>query len=120
MGAVVITSTDLNGPCRPAFDRSGDLWAGNYNLNTVVEFTKAELARSGSPAPKAVISSSQNGTPGDVAVDASGDLWVPTMQNAVVEYTKAQLTKSGSPAPALTIAGPTTKLNWPWAVAVEP
>jgi len=117
---VTITWTSLNGPCKPAFDRSGDLWAGNYNSDTVVEFTKAELAKSGSPAPKVVISSSQNGTPGDVAVDNSGDLWVPTMANSVVEYTKAQLTKSGSPAPALTIAGPATKLNWPWAVTIEP
>jgi sugar lactone lactonase YvrE len=118
---VTITSDSLNGPCKPAFDPKGDLWAGNYNSDTVVEFTKADLARSGSAAPKIVISSSQNGTPGDVAVDASGDLWVPTMRpNSVVEYTKAQLTKSGSPAPALTIAGPATKLNWPWAVAIDP
>ncbi len=117
---VTITSTSLNGPCKPAFDHSGDLWAGNYNSDTVVEFSKAELAKSGSPAPKVVISSSQNGTPGDVAVDASGDLWVPTMANSVVEYTRAQLTKSGTPTPALTISGPATKLNWPWAVTVEP
>ena len=117
---VVITSTDLDGPCKPAFDHSGDLWAGNFNGNTVVEFTKAELSKSGSPAPKVVISSLQNGSPGDVAVDASGDLWVPTMENSVVEYTAAQITKSGSPVPAATIAGPATELNWPWAVAIEP
>ena len=122
--AVTITSTDLSGPCRPAFDRSGDLWAGNYNSNTVVEFTKAELAKSGSPAPKVVITSSKYNEPGDVAVSSSGDLWVPYFGGvpsfAVVEFTKAQLGKSGSPTPAVTIVGPDTGLNNPWAVAIEP
>ena len=120
---MTITSTDLNGPCRPAFDRSGDLWAGNYNLNTVVEFTKAELARSGSPAPKVVISSSKYSAPGDVAVSSSGDLCVPYFGGtswAVAEFNKAQLARSGSPTPAVTIAGPDTGLNNPWAVAIEP
>jgi hypothetical protein len=42
------------------------------------------------------------------------------MENSVVEYTEAQLTKSGSPVPAVTITGPATGLNWPWAVAIEP
>ncbi len=118
---VTIISNSLSSPCKPAFDRSGNLWVGNYYTVTVVEFTEAELARSGSPAPKVVISSHGMISPGDVAVDSSGNLWVPSAgNNTVLEFTKAQVTKSGSPAPALTVAGPATELNWPWAVAIYP
>ena len=93
----------------------------NFNGNTAVEFTKAQLARSGLVAPKVTISLWQNGDPGALALDSSGDLWVPTeVQNSVADYTNAQLTKSGSPIPAATISGPATGLNWPWAVAIEP
>ena len=88
----------------------------------MVEFTKAELARSGSPAPKVVISSSRY-SPGDVAVSSSGDLWVPYFGGpgcAVAEFTKVQLARSGSPTPDVTIAGPDTGLNNPWVVAIGP
>jgi hypothetical protein len=99
----------------------GDLWAGNYNTDTVVEFTKAQLAKTTTLAPKVVISSPQNETPGDVAFDASGDLWVPTMGlHTVVEYTRAQLGKSGVPVPHVTISTNADTENGPWAVAIEP
>lgn len=120
---VTVTSDSLVGPCRPFFDSSGDLWAGNYGGTTAVEFTKAQLAKSGLPAPRVVISSLSLASPGDVAVDSSGDLWVPNFSVdhfSVVEFTKVQVAKSGSPAPAVTIAGPSTGLNNPWAVAIEP
>ncbi len=117
---VTITSGSLNGPCKPAFDRAGDLWAGNYNTHLVVEFAKAQLAKTATLPPEVVISSKQNGNPGDVAFDASGDLWVPTQGlHSVVEYTTAQLAKSGSPVPHLSISMPVTP-NGPWAVAIEP
>ena len=117
---VTITSDSLNGPCKPAFDQGGDVWAGNYNTDLVVEFTKAQLAKTATLAPKVVISSKQNGNPGDVVFDGSGDLWVPTQGlHSVVEYTTAQLAKSGSPVPHLTISMSVTP-NGPWAVAIEP
>ena len=117
---VTITSDSLNGPCKPAFDQGGDLWAGNYNTHLVAEFTKAQLAKTATLAPEVVISSKQNGNPGDVAFDVSGDLWVPTQGlHSVVEYTTAQLAQSGSPVPRVTISTPVTP-NGPWAVAVEP
>lgn len=119
---VTISWVELDSPCKPTFDRSGDLWVASYDApNTVVEFTKSQLARSGSQTPKVVISSSVLNGSGDVAVSSGGDLWVPNSgNNTVVEFTKSQLAMSGSPAPALTIAGPATGLNWPWAVAIEP
>jgi streptogramin lyase len=41
---VMISSESLNMPCKPLFDRNGDLWAGNYGSDTVVEFTREQLA----------------------------------------------------------------------------
>jgi hypothetical protein len=122
-------------PCRPSFDSAGDLWAANYNGSTVVEFTKAQLAKSGSPKAWVTISGKlvalNSGSvefpreglvdPGDVAVDPTGDLWVTDAGNTgVVEFAKAQLAKSGSPKPSKVISGPATGLNWPWSIAIEP
>ena len=120
---VAITSNSLDGPCKPAFDPAGDVWAGNYSAKTVVEFAKAQLGRTATLAPRVVISSFSYSSPGDVAVSRSGELWVPYFGGvswAVAEFTKAQLGRSGSPTPAVTIAGPQTGLNSPWVVAIEP
>jgi len=107
-------------PCQPAFDRAGDLWAGNFRANTVVELTKAQLTKSTTLARKVIISLPQNGHPGFVAFDGSGDLWVPTQGgHSVVEFTKAQLAESGSPVPHVTISVPGTP-HGPLAVAIAP
>ena len=92
-------------PCRPVFDQDGDLWAGNYGTDTVVEFTRADLATSGSPRPTVTLTSPVFIEPGDVAIDRAGDLWVPTAVNGVLGFTKDQLTKSGSPTPPSTSLG---------------
>jgi hypothetical protein len=117
---VTITSGSPNMPCRPLFDQQGDLWAGNYGSDTVVEFTREELSRSGSPWPTVTLTSPVFIEPGDVAIDPAGDLWVPTAVNGVLGFTKNQLVKSGSPTPTFDIVGRSTGLNWPWAVAIEP
>jgi hypothetical protein len=121
---VTITSNSLNEPCKPTFDSARDLWAGNYNTGypgTVVEFSEAELAKSGSPAPRVTLSSAAIDQPGDVAFGRSGDLWVPNAgANTVIGFTRSQLARSGSPPFAFKIAGSATGLNWPWAVATEP
>lgn len=129
---VTITSKSLFAASyRPAFDASGDMWVANYNFKpNVVEFTKAQVAKSGSPTARVTISSQGLSELGDVALDPMGDLWVPSAggggaggqpgPNAVFEFKKAQLAKSGSPAPARTIAGPATGLNFPVAVASGP
>ena len=129
----------LDGPCGPTFDRAGDIWVGNSQINTVAEFPKAQVAEwhaSGPPPvtlvgppgpctklchPRVVISSGAISAPGRVVFDRSGNLWVTSSgKNALVELSRTDITKSGSPAPTLTIAGPSTGLNRPWAVAFEP
>lgn len=118
---VTISSGTLSAPCRPTFDSAGNLWVGSYDGSNVVEFSKTELVKSGAPAPRVNNSSTSLFRPGQPAVSASGSLWVPNAEaNTVVEFARAQLVKSGLPSPVVTIAGPATGLNWPWAVAIEP
>jgi streptogramin lyase len=95
-------------PLSDAFDPSGDLWVSTDK--SVVEFSKAELAKT-DPAPSVTISSSGGA---QLVFDTSGDLWMVTgggpycfgtpCTNEVVELTRAQLSTSGSPPPAVTIS----------------
>jgi streptogramin lyase len=108
----------LNHPANEVFDRRGDLWVGNEASNTIVEFTPAQLARSGSPVPHATIKADNDGSlvsPEPHAFDAAGDLWVVNARNdTIVEFTPAQLAKSGSPVPHVTISANQGSLNNPF------
>jgi len=107
--AVVIDGTaggSLAGPGGLAFDASGALWVGNYDNSTIVEFTAAQLAASGTPSPVVTLSSvsASISSPNDVAFDSNGNLWVSNDgAPSVVEFTPSQLTATGSPVPAATI-----------------
>ncbi len=108
-----------------AFDASGDLWVST--VKSVVEFSKAELAKA-HPTPTVTISSSGGA---ELVFDASGDLWMVTgggpdcfgtpCTNEVVELTKAQLATSGSPSPAVVISstkpGAAGSLYGPYSLA---
>ena len=94
-------------PLGPTLDPAGDMWLVNNNPNTgasvaLVEFTKAQLAKSGSPKPVVSIA---NLNLCDTAFDPSGDLWAGSLEggSTLYEFTKAQLAKSGSSAPRVTI-----------------
>jgi hypothetical protein len=127
----VTTISDL--PSTPifgdAFDSSGNLWVST--VNSVVEFSKAELATT-DPAPTRIVSSSGGAEP---VFDASGDLWMVTgggplcygtpCTNEVVEFTKTQLSGPGSPPPAVTISStvpgsPSGSLYGPYSLAFTP
>jgi hypothetical protein len=135
---VTISST---GGANLAFTPSGNLWmvtgGGAPNCfdtpctNQLVEFTRAQLATSGSPTPAVTISSRIISTnvgprqsldgPFGVAVAPSGDVWVSNFDNnTTVEYGRDQLTQSGSPAPVRAIVGPHSGMNFPSFVLVEP
>ncbi|MGD0441009.1 MAG: hypothetical protein ABSB52_10335 [Acidimicrobiales bacterium] len=99
----------LNSPVGDAFSPAGDLWVGstvgsNY---TVDEFTKVQLAKSGSPKPVVSLSPSDC----SFAFDASGNLWQGSSGSSVYEWAKSQLTRSGSPVPLVTISS--TSLSEP-------
>jgi sugar lactone lactonase YvrE len=61
---VTVSASSLNGLNAPdgiTFDASGDAWVANTGANTVVEFSKNELAKSGSPVPVRIISGPATG-----------------------------------------------------------
>jgi hypothetical protein len=132
---VTISST---GGTDPVFTPSGNLWMvtgggpkddcfGTPCTNELVEFTKAQLATSGSPTPVVTISSTKVGAAGSIwgpyalAFTSSDDVWVSNYNKpTAVEFAKGQLAKSGSPSPIRTIAGPHTGMNWPSYVVTVP
>ena len=117
---VTISST---GGTSPVFTASGNLWMvtgggpkddcfGTPCTNELVEFTKAQLATSGSPTPAVTISSTKLGAAGSLwgpyglAFTPSGDVWVSNYDKpTAVEFGRGQLATSGSPTPVRTIVG---------------
>jgi hypothetical protein len=95
-----------------AFDRSGNLWVVGNKVKRVYEYTKSQLARSGSPTPRTTISDFPSGPLGD-GFDPYGDLWVTTVTTTgkgsscpagcVVEFSKAELAMA-NPTPTVTIS----------------
>jgi secreted PhoX family phosphatase len=130
---VTISST---GGANIAFTPAGDLWMvtgggpncfGTPCTNQLVEFTRAQLATSGSPTPAISISSTNVGPyqslvgPYGVAVAPSGNVWVANFyNNTTVEYGRDQLSQSGSPTPLRAIVGSNSGMNYPSFVVVEP
>ena len=109
----IVISADANGsldsPEALAIDSNGNLWVANSaadgsGANTVVEFTKSQLATSGSPKPAVRLASNAGSinNPQGVAFDPLGNLWVSDSA-AVKEFSATQLAASGAPVPAVTI-----------------
>ncbi len=122
----VILSDDgkqsIQGPWALAFDSSGNLWSSNANSpNTVVQFSKASLAVTGSPTPPVTLSSamvSGNASlnaPNGIAFDKTGDLSVVNSATpfGVGLYSASQLTAGGAVVPNVFIVGAATTLNLP-------
>jgi streptogramin lyase len=130
---VTLSST---GGANLVFAPAGNLWLvtgggpncfGTPCTNELVEFTRAQLATSGSPTPAVTISSTTVGPyqslygPYGVAVAPSGDVWVSNFNNnTAVEFGRDQLSQSGSPTPRRVIAGPHSGMNFPSFVVIEP
>jgi hypothetical protein len=123
--AVTITSSGLDRPENLVFDRSGNLWVANSEGSTdgdgsVVEFTAAQLASSGSPTPAVTLSDNGSDTvlnePDALTFDRSGTLWVGNygIPN-LVGFSPAQYAGSGSPTPAVTIDANGSSLEGPSA-----
>jgi ligand-binding sensor domain-containing protein len=117
----VVIHASLGAIMRPysiAFDSHGNLWVANYNGNSVVGYSPAQLAVSGSPVPFAGLSGSKGltGVLG-IAFDAGGNLWTATIIDSISKFNAADLTTIGAPAPAVIITS--TALNSPYALAFD-
>ncbi len=85
-----------------AVDKNGNLWVANDISNSVVEYTPASIAASGTPTPAVTLTGAGLTSAYSLAFDAQGNLWVGEVNvGRVVELTPAQLTASGSPTPAV-------------------
>ncbi len=97
----------LDGPVGLAFDGDGNLWVGNYEGNTLVQYTAQQVADAlagggpSNPTPPVIISSGILNGPYGHAFDTQGNLWVGNnLGDNVLKFTPGQLAASGSPAPA--------------------
>jgi streptogramin lyase len=105
-------SPDLDGSSTIAFDNNGNLWESNFNGNSIVEFTQAQISalrRNPAPSATVIISEDGGGTlngPEGITFDAAGNLWVGAENGQLIlMYTPAQLAASGNPTPSLILNG---------------
>jgi sugar lactone lactonase YvrE len=86
-----------------AFDAAGNLWVGNTAARTIVAFSPEQLAASGAPTPRVVLSAAEGALPVPVglAFDGGGNLWVMSITGILEKFAAAALAVSGTPSPAV-------------------
>jgi sugar lactone lactonase YvrE len=113
---VVINSlgTSLADPSGIAFDADGKLWVGNAGNKTVAAFSPDQLATTGSPAPRIVISSNASSlqTPFGLAFDSDGSLWVMGGADALEKFSRTSIAATGAPSPSVRVRLPGYILFW--------
>ena len=104
---VVISAlaASINNPAGIAFDAEGNLWVGNVSNQNVIAFSPAQLATTGSPVPRVVLSSNAGSldVPVGLAFDANGALWVMGATGVLDKFPKTSLGATGAPAPSVQI-----------------
>jgi sugar lactone lactonase YvrE len=121
--------TSISQPWTLAFDSNGNLWLSNQDatINTVVQFSKAQLAaltpEPTTPTPAVTVSSTGSGAtmtidaPTGLAIDSKNDLAVSNVNNSISFFNFDQLTTSGNPSPEVFVAGSNTEINTPEGLA---
>ncbi len=105
--ATLTTNSGGNDALGVALNSNGDGWVSNFAADTLVEYSKAELAAGGDPTPLATITATNGSLSGPIGAtfDAAGDLWVAnSSSNTIVEYTAGQLAAGGAQTPVLTLS----------------
>ena len=119
---VVISAlaASMANPAGIAFDADGNLWVANLSNQTVIAFSPAQLAATGSPVPHVVLSSNAGSlsSPAGLAFDADGSLWVMNDAGILEKFAKASLGATGAPAPSVRLA--LTSYTLFWSVAFWP
>jgi hypothetical protein len=106
------SGTSLSRPSQIVFDRAGNLWVPNISSNTVVEYTRAELAHSGDPTPKVKLDSAIFDFPIGAAFDSQGNLVVTNYDNdAIAKFSASQLKVSGAPVPKIVLTPTEPPIN---------
>jgi sugar lactone lactonase YvrE len=107
-------AASLATPSGIAFDADGNLWVANIGNQTVVAFTPAQLAASGSPAPHVVLAENAGSLSiaSGLAFDSEGSLWVMGGIGALEKFPKTSLAASGAPAPSVRLTFTNYTLFW--------
>ena len=113
-------AASLASPAGIAFDADGNLWVGNIGNQTIVAFSPAQLAASGTFVPHVVLSSNAGSLniPAGLAFDSDGSLWVMGGAGALEKFPRTALNATGAPAPSVRI-GLTGYVLF-WSVAFWP
>ncbi len=125
------SSGSIQAPWALAFDGYGNLWSSNAGAaNTVVEFTRSQIAATGSPTPNITLASatvSSNATlvaPNGIAFDVYGDLAADSSASpfGIAGFGPGQLQKNptSAPTPDVFLVGSGTTLNAPAGVTFGP
>ncbi len=121
--------TSISEPWALVFDSNGNLWLSNQDdtINTVVQFSKAQLAALTStattPTPAVTISATGSGatmsidSPTGLAINSQGELAVANVNNSLSVFSAKQLTASGSPVPDIFVSGSNTTIDTPEGLA---
>lgn len=123
----------INNPWGIVFDADGNLWFTNEQLSvsacsgSVVEFTKASIAASGTPTPNVVLTQTPVSTteslcdPNGISINSAGDIAVANAAgNSLAQYSESQTGASGNPVPELFIFGTLTTINAPTGLSYGP
>ena len=111
-----MSSSDLSSPVGIVFDKKGNIWVGDDDLNHVAMFTAAQLKAGGTQSATVIISDDGSGSvdcPEPVAFEADGSLWVANNDDPVqgrgsaVKFKSDQLTMTGTPTPAVMLTATT-------------
>jgi sugar lactone lactonase YvrE len=137
--AAIITSTSLAFPQQSVFDAQGNQWVSDHNNNTILVFTAAQLAMTGTNnlMPAVIISSAAFNGPLGIVFDGAGNLWVANnggntnpaspVGTSIVEFAKASLptvpttgmlTPDLTPGITLTDNGQNS-IQGPWELAFD-
>jgi secreted PhoX family phosphatase len=125
------SSNSIQGPWGLAFDGFGNLWSSNANApNTVVEFTRSQIAATGSPTPNITLASATVGSnatlvaPNGIGFDVYGDLVADSSASpfGIAGFGPGQLQSNptSAPTPDVFLVGSGTTLNAPAGVTFGP
>jgi len=93
------------------------MWESNFTNDTLRMYTAAARHAGGTPAPSNFIAGAGIAGAEDLAVDASGDLWVADCHVGLAEFTPAQLVAGGDQTPAVLLTD--SLLVCPFAMAFD-
>jgi len=119
-GIINGTNTQLSGPRALALDSKGNIYAANEGSNTISVYPPGSV---GNSAPSAVISGTSTGicVPTGIAFDSTDNIYVSNQNNCGVgpSVTEYPAGSNGGVRPSATIAGSSTGLSSPGAIALD-